>query len=131
MNTEVVLEVIAIVFFAVLGVLMLLAVLAAAYYARLTYKETVRASAARKDEASVILDALNAIVDASEATASTVQDATKEEKEDEERATSSFPSRTSRSPSAGRPCLTACRFPSRADSAPRSRGGTERASRRS
>ena len=80
MNTEVVLEVIAIVFFAVLGVLMLLAVLAAAYYARLTYKETVRASAARKDEASVILDALNAIVDASEATASTVQDAAKEEK---------------------------------------------------
>ena len=76
MNTEVVLEVIAIVFFAVLGVLMLLAVLAAAYYARLTYKETVRAS--------VILDALNAIVDASEATASTVQDAAKEEKEDEE-----------------------------------------------
>ena len=47
MNTEVVLEVIAIVFFAVLGVLMLLAVLAASYYARLTYKETVRASAAR------------------------------------------------------------------------------------
>ena len=84
MNTEVVLEVIAIVFFAVLGVLMLLTVLAAAYYARLTYKETVRASAARKDEASVILDALNAIVDASEATASTVQDAAKEEKEDEE-----------------------------------------------
>jgi hypothetical protein len=84
MNTEVVLEVIAIVFFAVLGVLMLLAVLAAAYYARLTYKETVRESAARKDEASVILDALNAIVDASEATASTVQDAAKEEKEDEE-----------------------------------------------
>jgi hypothetical protein len=84
MNTEVVLEVIAIVFFAVLGVLMLLAVLAAAYYARLTYKETVRAAAARKDEASVILDALNAIVDASEATASTVQDAAKEEKEDEE-----------------------------------------------
>ena len=84
MNTEVVLEVIAIVFFAVLGVLMLLAVLAAAYYARLTNKETVRASAARKDEASVILDALNAIVDASEATASTVQDAAKEEKEDEE-----------------------------------------------
>ena len=84
MNTEVVLEVIAIVFFAVLGVLMLFAVLAAAYYARLTYKETVRASAARKDEASVILDALNAIVDASEATASTVQDAAKEEKEDEE-----------------------------------------------
>ena len=84
MNTEVVLEVIAIVFFAVLGVLMLLAVLSAAYYARLTYKETVRASAARKDEASVILDALNAIVDASEATASTVQDAAKEEKEDEE-----------------------------------------------
>ena len=36
MNTEVVLEVIAIVFFAMLGVLMLLAVLAAAYYARLT-----------------------------------------------------------------------------------------------
>ena len=84
MNTEGVLEVIAIVFFAVLGVLMLLAVLAAAYYARLTYKETVKASAARKDEASVILDALNAIVDASEATASTVQDAAKEEKEDEE-----------------------------------------------
>ena len=84
MNTEVVLEVIAIVFFAVLGVLMLLAVLAAAYYARLTYNETVKASAARKDEASVILDALNAIVDASEATASTVQDAAKEEKEDEE-----------------------------------------------
>ena len=84
MNTEVVLEVIAIVFFVVLGVLMLLAVLAAAYYARLAYKETVRASAARKDEASVILDALNAIVDASEATASTVQDAAKEEKEDEE-----------------------------------------------
>ena len=84
MNTEVVLEVIAIVFFAVLGVLMLLAVLAAAYYARLTYKETVRASAARKDEASVILDALNAIVDASEATASTVQDAAKDETEDEE-----------------------------------------------
>lgn len=84
MNTEVVLEVIAIVFFAVLGVLTLLAVLAAAYYARLTYKETVKASAARKDEASVILDALNAIVDASEATASTVQDAAKEEKEDEE-----------------------------------------------
>ena len=64
--------------------LALLAVLAAAYYARLTYKETVKASAARKDEASVILDALNAIVDASEATASTVQDAAKEEKEDEE-----------------------------------------------
>ena len=84
MNTEVVLEVVAIVFFAVLGVLMLLAVLAAAYYARLTYKETVRGSAARKDEASVILDALNAIVDASEATASTVQDAAKDEKEDEE-----------------------------------------------
>ena len=84
MDTATVLEVIAIVFFAMLGVLMLLAVLAAAYYARLTYKETVRASAARKDEASVILDALNAIVDASEATASTVQDAAKEEKEDEE-----------------------------------------------
>ena len=84
MNTEVVLEVIAIVFFAVLGVLMLLAVLVAAYYTRLTYKETVKASAARKDEASVILDALNAIVDASEATASTVQDAAKEDKEDEE-----------------------------------------------
>lgn len=84
MNTEVVLEVIAIVVFAVLGVLMLLAVLAAAYYARLTYLETVKASAARKDEATVILDALNAIVDASEATASTVQDAAKEEKEDEE-----------------------------------------------
>ena len=32
----------------------------------------------------MILDALNAIVDASEATASTVQDAAKEEKEDEE-----------------------------------------------
>ena len=84
MNTEVVLEVIAIVFFAVLGVLMLLAVLAAAYYARLTYLVTVKAAAERKDEASVILDALNAIVDASEATASTVQDAAKEEKEDEE-----------------------------------------------
>jgi len=84
MDTATVLEVIAVVFFIVLGILMLLAVLAAAYYARLTYKETVRASAARKDEASVILDALNAIVDASEATASTVQDAAKEEKEDEE-----------------------------------------------
>ena len=35
-------------------------------------------------ERHVILDALNAIVDASEATASTVQDAAKEEKEDEE-----------------------------------------------
>ena len=84
MDTATVLEVIAVVFFIVLGILMLLAVLAAAYYARLTYKESVRASAARKDEASVILDALNAIVDASEATASTVQDAAKEEKEDEE-----------------------------------------------
>jgi len=84
MDTATVLEVIAVVFFIVLGILMLIAVLAAAYYARLTYKETVRASAARKDEASVILDALNAIVDASEATASTVQDAAKEEKEDEE-----------------------------------------------
>lgn len=84
MDTATVLEVIAVVFFIVLGILMLLAVLAAAYYARLTYKETVKASAARKDEASVILDALNAIVDASEATASTVQDAAKEEKEDEE-----------------------------------------------
>ena len=84
MDTATVLEVIAVVFFIVLGILMLLAVLAAAYYARLTYKETVMASAARKDEASVILDALNAIVDASEATASTVQDAAKEEKEDEE-----------------------------------------------
>ena len=84
MDTATVLEVIAVVFFIVFGILMLLAVLAAAYYARLTYKETVRASAARKDEASVILDALNAIVDASEATASTVQDAAKEEKEDEE-----------------------------------------------
>ena len=84
MDTATVLEVIAVVFFVVLGILMLIAVLAAAYYARLTYKETVRASAARKDEASVILDALNAIVDASEATASTVQDAAKEEKEDEE-----------------------------------------------
>ena len=84
MDTATVLEVIAVVFFIVLGILMLLAVLAAAYYARLTYKETVKASAARKDEASVILDALNAIVDASEATASTVQDAAKDEKEDEE-----------------------------------------------
>ena len=84
MDTATVLEVIAVVFFIVLGILMLIAVLAAAYYARLTYKETIRASAARKDEASVILDALNAIVDASEATASTVQDAAKEEKEDEE-----------------------------------------------
>lgn len=84
MDMATVLEVIAVVFFIVLGILMLIAVLAAAYYARLTYKETVRASAARKDEASVILDALNAIVDASEATASTVQDAAKEEKEDEE-----------------------------------------------
>ena len=84
MDTATVLEVIAVVFFIVLGILMLIAVLAAAYYARLTYKETVRASAARKDEASVILDALNAIVDASEATATTVQDAAKEEKEDEE-----------------------------------------------
>lgn len=84
MDTATVLEVIAVVFFIVFGILMLLAVLAAAYYARLTYKETVKASAARKDEASVILDALNAIVDASEATASTVQDAAKEEKEDEE-----------------------------------------------
>ena len=84
MDTATVLEVIAVVFFIVLGILMLIAVLAAAYYARLTYKETVKASAARKDEASVILDALNAIVDASEATASTVQDAAKEEKEDEE-----------------------------------------------
>ena len=84
MDTATVLEVIAVVFFIVLGILLLLAVLAAAYYARLTYKETVKASAARKDEASVILDALNAIVDASEATASTVQDAAKEDKEDEE-----------------------------------------------
>lgn len=84
METAVVLEVVAVVFFVALGVLMLVSVVAAAYYARLTYLETVKASAARKDEATVILDALNAIVDASEATASTVQDAAKEEKEDEE-----------------------------------------------
>ena len=84
MDTATVLEVIAVVFFVVLGILMLIAVVAAAYYARLTYLVTVKASAARKDEAYVILDALNAIVDASEATASTVQDAAKEEKEDEE-----------------------------------------------
>ena len=84
METAVVLEVVAVVFFVALGVLMLVSVVAAAYYARLTYLETVKASAARKDEATVILDALNAIVDASEATASTVQDAAKEDKEDEE-----------------------------------------------
>ena len=84
MNTVAILTAIAVVFFIVLGILALLAVLAAVYYARLTYLETVKASAARKAEASVILDALNAIVDASEATASTVQDAAKEDKEGEE-----------------------------------------------
>ena len=84
MNTVAILTAIAVVFFIVLGILVLLAVLAAVYYARLTYLETVKASAARKAEASVMLDALNAIVDASEATASTVQDAAKEDKEDEE-----------------------------------------------
>ena len=83
MDVVAVLSAIAGVFFVLLGVFVLLAVLAAAYYARLTYLETVKASAARKDEASVILDALNAIVDASETTASTVQDAAKEDKEEE------------------------------------------------
>lgn len=84
MNTVGVLAAIAVVFFIVLGVLMLIAVLMAAYYARLTYLEVAKASAARKDEAAVILDALNAIVDASETTASTVQDAAKEGEEGEE-----------------------------------------------
>ena len=83
MNTVGILAAIAVVFFVVLGVFMLIAVLAAAYYARLTYLEVVKASSARKDEASVILDALNAIVDASEATASTVQDAAKDGEDDE------------------------------------------------
>lgn len=83
MNTVGILAAIAVVFFVVLGVLMLIAVLAAAYYARLTYLEVVKASSDRKDEASVILDALNAIVDASETTASTVQDAAKDDKDSE------------------------------------------------
>jgi CHASE3 domain sensor protein len=71
------------VFFAVLGVLLLLAILAILYLVREIHREIVRENRQRREDVSVTLDALNAIVDASETTASTVQDAAAEDAADD------------------------------------------------
>lgn len=84
MDTVSVLLAIAIVFFIVLGVLMLLTFLAMLYFAKEMHRELVANEKRRHEDVSVLLDALNAIVDASETTASTVKAAAEQDEKDDD-----------------------------------------------
>ena len=84
MDTVSVLLAVAAVFFVVLGVLMFLAFLAILYFVKETHKALVAMEKSRHEDVSVLLDALNAIVDASETTASPVKAAAEEDEKDED-----------------------------------------------
>ena len=84
MDTINVLWAIASVFFVVLGVLMLVCFVATLLFLRELYKELVRVRKQSHEDVSVILEALNAIADASETTASTVKAAAEDEDEEKE-----------------------------------------------
>ena len=83
MDTISVLWAIASVFFVVLGVLMLVCFVATLLFLRELHKELVRVRKQNHEDVSVILEALNAIADASETTASTVKAAAEDEDEEE------------------------------------------------
>jgi predicted RNA-binding Zn ribbon-like protein len=83
MDTVNVLWAIASVFFVVIGVLVLVGFVAVLLFLRELHKELVRARKQGHEDVSVILEALNAIADASETTASTVKAAAEDDDEEE------------------------------------------------
>lgn len=77
-----ILWILAIIAFIILGILTLLTLVVMLFSLRELHKEIAHGNRQRSEESKVILDALNAIVDASETTASTVIDAANEDAEE-------------------------------------------------